>query len=98
MLVSCEKEESDANVEQSADITVQLKAFQGAMKIAGSSIISDEGKDAAAARRTAIVIKDARALIYATGVSQQELDKLYPLDKDVIKRAMDIYIEQTQNN
>lgn len=95
MLASCEKDESGVNTEQSADISVQLKAFQQAMKMAGSSSVHGESKEAAATRRTSMMINDARALICATGVSQEELSKLCPSDKDVIKHALDIYIEQT---
>jgi hypothetical protein len=97
MLASCEKEESGVNTQQSADISVQLKAFHQAMKTAGSSIVRGESKEAASVRRASIMINDARALIYATGVSQEEVSKLYPSDRDVIKHAMDIYIEQNQN-
>ncbi|QEE49196.1 hypothetical protein FUA48_06260 [Flavobacterium alkalisoli] len=97
MLTSCEKEESVAYAEDAADVSLELKAFREAILVSAKlphdfSLSKEESIN----RNVSLLIDEARALIYATGISQTELDKLCSNDADIVKYAMDIYLKESQ--
>ena len=97
MFTSCEKEESVVYAEDAADVSLELKAFKEAILVS-AKLPHDFSlsKEESVSRNVSLLIDEARALIYATGVSQAELSKLCSNDADVVKYAMDIYLKESQ--
>lgn len=94
VFASCERDEGYVEPE-TRNLTLEVKAFEEAAKKA-ALYSSVSGNERLVSAKLSLMVKEAKELIYATGVSEHELSKLYRSDEAIVRQALDICVEQSK--
>ena len=94
-LLSCE---SDSSLSRSEETTAEaVQSFKNAFDRAENPAFFDKSMDSkvTSIQSAKALVKEAREVIYSTGVSEEVCNKMYKTDDEIIMAAFDICVQET---